>query len=288
MTHHQFCTLCHHDKFVALAASYRHTGLVQCEKCGFIFSEFVPSKEELMAHYAKYDRSKDISEITVKRYSELLNEFSVAISGRTILDVGCGKGEFIEVAINNGWTCHGTELDDYAVELCRQKGIQIFQGSLREYQPKQLLDVITSFEVIEHINNPDEELRKIHALLKPGGLFYFTTPNFNSLSRYLLKGKWNVIEYPEHLSYFTSRVIDKKLHEIGFKKIHLDSTGISIQRLKTSAKKIPHGSTATNADQRFREKAESKPIYKLIKSSGNLLLNTLHLGDTLKGLYRKV
>jgi 2-polyprenyl-3-methyl-5-hydroxy-6-metoxy-1,4-benzoquinol methylase len=288
MNRHQSCTLCHHDKFVALAAPYRHAGLVQCAKCGFVFSEFIPSQEELVAHYAKYDRSKDISEITVKRYSELLNEFSNAISGRTILDVGCGKGEFLEVALNNGWVCHGTEFDDHAVELCRQKGIQIFQGPLREYQPTQLPDVITSFEVIEHINNPDEELRKIYALLKPGGLFYFTTPNFNSLSRYLLKGKWNVIEYPEHLSYFTARVIDKKLQEIGFEKIHLDTTGISIQRLKTSAKKVPHGSTESNADQRFREKAESKPMYKLIKSSGNLLLNTLQLGDTLKGLYRKV
>ncbi|GAB4132199.1 MAG: hypothetical protein Fur0041_03270 [Bacteroidia bacterium] len=281
------CTLCFSKDIHELDASYRHAWLVKCRQCGFVFSGRIPEYDELIAHYAKYQRGEAISPITVKRYEELLQTFSNKIKGRTILDVGCGNGDFLDVAASKKWNVYGTEFDPIAVDLCKQKKINIFSGTLKDFDLTDQLDVITSFEVMEHINNPDEEIQRIHQLLKPGGLFYFTTPNFNSFSRRFLKGKWNVIEYPEHLSYFSPSVIDNTLRGAGFEKIYLKTTGISIQRFRTSLKNTPHGSTTSNADQSFRANAEKNILLKGVKNLANFILSSTNSGDTIKGLYRK-
>ncbi len=80
-------------------------------------------------------------------------------------------------------------------------------------------DVITSFEVIEHINNPSEELNTFNRLLRKKGLVYVTTPNFNSLLRYRFKAAYDVICYPEHLSYYTKSTIKNYFKNQDFKEL---------------------------------------------------------------------
>ena len=94
------------------------------------------------------------------------------------------------------------------MEICSKKGIYMKKGVLnpKDYNSQEF-DVITSFEVIEHINNPREELQNFYKILRKGGMVYCTTPNFNSLLRYRLKEKYNVICYPEHLSYYTPKTL---------------------------------------------------------------------------------
>jgi 2-polyprenyl-3-methyl-5-hydroxy-6-metoxy-1,4-benzoquinol methylase len=75
------------------------------------------------------------------------------------------------------------------------------QGALDpvNYGP-EFFDVITSIEMTEHINTPVEDVSRMATILRRHGLLYITIPNFNSLSRRLLKSRWNIIEYPEHHS----------------------------------------------------------------------------------------
>jgi 2-polyprenyl-3-methyl-5-hydroxy-6-metoxy-1,4-benzoquinol methylase len=70
-----------------------------------------------------------------------------------------------------------------------------------------MFDIVVLIEVIEHINNPLEMVRNIHKILRKGGLLYVTTPNFNSLERYLLKSNYNFISYTKHLCYYTKKII---------------------------------------------------------------------------------
>ena len=79
-------------------------------------------------------------------------------------------------------------------------------------------DVIVSSETIEHINNPRQEISNIHQLLRKGGLLYVTTPNFNSYVRRFTKAQYDIIKYPEHLSYYTKKTLNKLLKQTGFKK----------------------------------------------------------------------
>jgi 2-polyprenyl-3-methyl-5-hydroxy-6-metoxy-1,4-benzoquinol methylase len=280
---HTSCLLCQSKALDPLPEEYAHAYLVQCKSCGLVFGSRIPTQEELQAHYAQYPRNTSISPVTVKRYEELLEKMEPWRKTNKILDVGCGDGHFLEAAKRKGWDVYGTEFTDEAIASCRAKGINMFKGSIQSYNENNF-DVITSFEVLEHINDGREHVRKIHSLLRAGGLFYFTTPNFSSLSRKKLGGKWNVIEYPEHLTYYTTSTITRLLTEAGFKKRSMRTTGFSPQRFNLSK------GTATrpgNSDESLRLAIEEKAHLRLAKNIANGLLNLFRAGDTLKGFFTK-
>ena len=205
-THHN-CIICS-SKFLIPLKEYESTHLCKCNSCGFVFSQKAPTQEELTTHYQGYGRNDHLSPITVKRYQELLDQLEKYRKTNRLIDVGCGIGYFLDEAKKRGWEVYGTEFTDEAVQICRDKGIQITKGKLDTTNYKEgMFDVITSFEVIEHINNPVEEVRDFSNILRKGGVVYATTPNFNSLLRYRLKSAYNIICYPEHLSYYTPKTI---------------------------------------------------------------------------------
>ena len=163
------------------------------------------------------------------------------------------------------------------------------QGVLnpQDYEPASF-DVITFIEVLEHINNPREELKKFHSLLREGGALYITTPNFNSLSRRMLKEKWNIIEYPEHLSYYTPQTIHKLLTESGFKKAKLSTSGFSPSRVGIySGNTTSEQSSPKAQEEHLREVMEQNTLMQFAKQIINGILNVSNAGDTIKALYIK-
>jgi 2-polyprenyl-3-methyl-5-hydroxy-6-metoxy-1,4-benzoquinol methylase len=149
-------------------------------------------------------------------------------------------------------------------------------------------DVITSFEVIEHINNPREDTSHIYNFLRKGGLFYLTTPNFNCYLRFHLKADYNVIVYPEHLTYYTKRTLKKILREQGFKAVKVLTTGISITRLKTSKKvKSEKLVSKESSDEKLRQQIAKKWYLESMKIIANKLLTIFGIGLSLKGYFIK-
>jgi predicted SAM-dependent methyltransferase len=149
-------------------------------------------------------------------------------------------------------------------------------------------DIITSFEVLEHINNPQEELTNFNTLLRTGGLIYLTTPNFNSLLRYRLKERYDVITYPEHLSYYTPRTLKHLFIKAGFQKQQIQTTGISLTRLRTSqGQKSQAFISETSDDEQLRNKIEDKSHLQLAKKVVNGTLTFFGVGDSLKGWFIK-
>ena len=149
-------------------------------------------------------------------------------------------------------------------------------------------DIITSFEVIEHINNPREELNNFHKLLRKGGITYVTTPNFNSILRYRLKSAYNVICYPEHLSYYTPKTLSKVFNKSRFKTNKIITTGFSFTRLKTSKGRSNQPIISKQSDdEKIRNLAESNKLVGALKVTINQLLTFFGLGDNLKGWFVK-
>jgi 2-polyprenyl-3-methyl-5-hydroxy-6-metoxy-1,4-benzoquinol methylase len=284
------CLICQSSDIKPLKG-YEEVGLTKCRQCGFVFMKQVPSGEELHAHYSKYSYSREpyLSPITVKRYHELLDRFDDYRKTNCLLDVGCGVGFFLREAKSRGWQVFGTEYSDEGVKKCLEKGIEMRHGKLDAGQfPGVTFDVITSFEVIEHINNPAEEMKEISKLLRSGGLFYVTTPNFNSISRNILKQKWNIIGYPEHLSYYTPKTLNRLMKRSGFRSQKILTTGISVTRYKTS-KKVSNEKliSSSSSDELLRKRIESKKYLKLAKQVINKLLSLSGKGDNLKGFFIK-
>lgn len=288
MNEHHKCLVCS-SKVLLDLHDYMDHHLSQCKKCGFVFAKKIPSDKELEEHYKGYGRNDYLSPITIKRYNELLNTFEEFRKTNKILDVGCGIGYFLEVAKERGWDVYGTEYTDEAIQICSSKGINMQKGILssRNYQNEEF-DIITSFEVIEHINNPIDELTNFYKVLRKGGLVYLTTPNFNSLLRYRLKSEYNVICYPEHLSYYTPKTLKKLFTCVDFKTKKIESTGISLTRLKTS-KGVSKQSfiSKESDDEKIRSQIENKKHLQFLKYLVNRILTIIGKGDALKGYFIK-
>lgn len=269
---------------------YEKNYLVKSKSSGFVFCSKIPTEEEILNHYNNYPIGYGAdSAITTIRINEVLDEFEKFRKTNKMLDVGCGPGLFLIEAKKRGWEVYGTEFTDNQLNYLKDKGINTLKGKLtNESFEDELFDVIISSEVIEHINNPVEEMQQFHRLLRKGGLVYITTPNFNAIERFLLKGDYNIIEYPEHLCYYTPKTIHLLLTQSGFKKLKITTTGISIAQIKKSLKRKKKETTENVAsDEALREQLETG--YKRhIKSFINGLLNFFGIGNSLKAWYVKV
>ncbi|GAB5418337.1 MAG: hypothetical protein Crog4KO_15590 [Crocinitomicaceae bacterium] len=246
--------------------------------------------QELVDYYSNnYERTNYLSPITVKRFNEILDRFEPFRKTGKLLDVGAGYGFFMEVAKQRGWDVYGTELTDEAVEHCESKGLKMFKGEFHKIDfEKESFDVIVSIEVLEHLNTPRNYVNQAHKILRDDGVLYLTTPNFNSVLRYRLKDQYNVIEYPNHLCYYTPHTLQKLFSESGFNKVDVKTTGISLTRLRTSQGKSDQEFVCeTSDDEMLRYRIERNPALRAMKSSTNGVLNLLKMGDSLKGYFQK-
>lgn len=279
------CILCNSSGLENLDEYSQHY-LVQCRKCGFVFSQRIATEEELIKFYSRYHINEPLSLVTMKRYDEWLDNLEAYRLTNNLLDIGSGDGYFLERAKQRGWNTYGTEFTQRQAEVAEAKGIRMHKGILNpaNYSPG-LFDAITSIEVIEHINNPNDEVRKINSILRTGGVVYVTTPNFNALSRYYFKNRWNIFAYPEHLSYYTRSTLSRLFRSNGFKVSRFESTGISLKRYKQSS--TGDRSTIFTIDEKVRQRTEDNLIFKSAKKIINFFLTLTNKGDTLKGLFVK-
>jgi 2-polyprenyl-3-methyl-5-hydroxy-6-metoxy-1,4-benzoquinol methylase len=282
------CLVCGSTKIKSMEGEYARAQLKKCRNCGFVFAGLEPDDQELMAHYAQYPRERSISWVTEKRYVEILSGFAPFRKSNRIFDFGCGSGHFLKVAMNHGWEPYGCEYDEPARSACRDKGVSVFSTDTDLTSFYGTFDIVTSFEVLEHLKQPGPSVRLAFDLLRPGGAFYFTTPNFNAISRRLLGASWRIISFPEHLCYFTPKTINRLIQSYGFEKRYIQTTGVTIASNLTS---INNGRVSVKDSARFeqsiRERSEKKKLYGLAKHTVNLLLNSCRAGDTIKGLYVK-
>ncbi len=287
---HKQCIVCHSTEIKNLKR-YSKDYLVQCKNCDLVFSQKIPSYTELYNYYQNYSIQEDysISLITLQRYKEILNSLESFRQTNRILDVGCGQGDFLMVAKELGWEVYGIEFSEKLYNYCSQRKLNVFRGTL-ELHANQLptFDIIFSFEVLEHINTPNTEIQLFNKLLRKGGAVYVTTPNFNSIMRFLLKDKYNAICYPEHLTYFTPKTLKYSFEKNGFSTKWLRTTGISVSRLVNSINPSKnHTNSIESEDEKLRKTIESKKFLKILKGTANTLLSITKTGLTIKGLFTK-
>ena len=268
------------------ASSYLH----KCSDCSFVFSTEVPSETDLVKHYeSNYNITSYFSPITRKRYEELLEKFEPFRKTNRILDIGCGLGFFLEVAKEKSWEVYGLELSDKGYNECVKKGIPVAKTTIEntELDPESF-DVIVSIEVIEHVISPLKLITQSNRFLRKGGATYVTTPNFNSYLRMQMKEQYDVINYPTHLCYFTSKTLRKAFESNGFNTRFIKATGMSVTRVKTSkGKSNQEYVSETSDDEMLRHRIESNAFLRGTKHLINSGLTSFKLGHSLKGFFIK-
>lgn len=137
-----------------------------------------------------------------------------------VLDIGFGRGEFLQRAKRLGWECHGVEVSSTSVEWGRELGFHAkqFDGSFQEPldYPDGCFDLISANSVLEHVHNPRLLLQECSRLLKPGGTLLLLVPNFECRDKELLGEHWRMWYVPQHLFHFTAENIATLLAGYGF------------------------------------------------------------------------
>jgi SAM-dependent methyltransferase len=129
-----------------------------------------------------------------------------------LLDVGCASGRFLRRAIDAGWKGEGVEPCETLVRKARQvlgSEAQVHFATLQAAPiAKAAFDVVTLWDVLEHVTDPIGFLGLVSSLLKPGGLLFANVPNLDSIQARLLRSKWPLL-LPEHLNYFNLNSLKK-------------------------------------------------------------------------------
>ncbi len=157
------------------------------------------------------------------------NKFSKSISKMRVGDIGAGVGIFIEELKKlslSGLDIEAIEPSNYMAKICREKNIFVRQSMLENLVDKIVpYDLLTSFELFEHLQNPLKFLKDCSNLLNPGGYLYMTTLNSHGFDIQVLWEKSNSIFPPHHLNFFNPISMKNILKIIGFKNIEIDTPG---------------------------------------------------------------
>ncbi len=176
--------------------------------------------------YAGYSNTDDFRREEFSYQLEQINRFHP--KGGRLLDVGCSTGEFLEMASQTGrYVVDGIDISSEAARAASARlKKNIFAGTVDNIPvAPESYDVVTAWEVIEHMAEPAKFLRTIRRLLKPDGLLCLSTPNTNKL-RNRFPGKPRDIFFipPEHLLYFSGRNLRLLATNCGYFPLTIDAS----------------------------------------------------------------
>lgn len=204
-----------------IAAGDRETlDLYRCVACGHGFSPLTVPPETIASWYAanEPDTAYVAAETARRRTARrVLTRLERLRSPGRLLDIGAGPGFFVAEALARGWQAEGLEPDQWAVAEAARRGTPITQGTDQDLSslPPASFDVVTFFDVIEHVVDPIELVRRVHHVVRPGGWVVLTTPRFDSAVARLMNTHWYAI-FPAHLHYFSRLSLTRTLSTAGF------------------------------------------------------------------------
>jgi len=203
----------------------------KCETCGTLFLFPPPGQTETESIYGKeyfagakegfgyvdYDADKAAMRSVFERY---LRDFERILgkAGR-LVDIGAATGYFMKIAEERGWVTHGIEISAYAADFGRSRGLDIETGTIHTATfEKESFDLVTMWDILEHVPDPALDIGKACSLLKPGGLLAINTPDSGSRFAKLRGPSWHLLVPPEHIFYFNRKSL----------KLLLDRNGLEI------------------------------------------------------------
>ncbi len=225
------CILCGNDNTPSLTIErYGYTfSTVKCRQCGFVSIEPRPGKESVEQLYKmdyfhgegfdksiNYMESLNKIEINKPLFQSRLETIERFSPKGTILDAGCGVGDFLLTARERGWNVEGVEISEDAANVCRQNGITVYTTTLETLAMRDTYDCIIMVEVIEHLMDPTAVLENCHRALKSNGILVIQTGNIESIYARLARERWFYFLYG-HLNYFSPRTLGSLLERQQFK-----------------------------------------------------------------------
>lgn len=223
MIHYEYCPICEakniQEKFVVkdYTVSGEEYMLYQCNDCSFVFTQDIPSQEEIGAYYASQNYISHsntqkglvnnlyhkVRKITLASKCKMIIAETKTVKGN-LLDVGCGTGAFLNEMKTAGWNITGLEPDETARKNARELFNIDSQPSPELFAlPAGSYDAITMWHVLEHVHQLHEYVEQLKNLLKPGGRLLIAVPNYTSHDADHYQRFWAAYDVPRHLYHFS-------------------------------------------------------------------------------------
>ncbi len=225
---HVVCDFCGRNDYKQWASKYE-INVVRCNNCGLLYSNPRLTREELSAFYKgeyfKEGGNYTEDEMRMRQYKVDMNDFAkVCEPGGKILDVGCALGLFL-ARLPDTWEKYGIDVSKEALELGRrQYDLDLSHGELpctNHFKP-EFFDVVYMRATLEHVQSPKAYVKKIHEILKPGGILVISNlPNLSSLAARLYRSDFRLLLPRQHLYHFTHATIRKYLDLFSFDVIRI-------------------------------------------------------------------
>lgn len=230
--------------------------IMVCEDCGLLYTTPKPSDEKLGDYYKsdEYYSHQENKKGFIPRVYEavksvnLKHKIAIATQGKEpyrLLDIGCGVGDFLHFAEQNGWQCTGAEPSEDAASIAKKRiKAEIMLPKDLEKLPDKSFDVITMWHVLEHVSDLQWQVNQLNRLLKKGGRLVIALPNFRSYDAQYYKDKWAAYDVPRHLNHFSQDSIAKIFNINGLvkkttQKLVWDAFYISFMSEKYRQKSLP-------------------------------------------------
>lgn len=207
-----------------------HGQIVQCKECGYTYVNPRIDADELIGAYDAVEDETYLAarlgrELTFRKHLQALEKQIGPANGRSLLDVGAYVGVFVEVAESAGWQAWGVEPSAWASAQAQRRGLHVIHGTQEAdaLQDKQF-EVITMWDVIEHVDDPSGEMARAYELLQPGGVLVVHTMDIDSLTARVLGKRWPWY-MDMHIHYFSRRTMHAMLQKNGFEIVWTGTQG---------------------------------------------------------------
>lgn len=214
--------------------------LKKCSACGLIMLDCKDDYSKIIKNYYKkeyfqgdkkscgyFDYSRD-KQIILKNMMNYFNIVSSYKKNGNLLDIGCAYGYFVELATNKGYVSYGIDPSDYAIKEARKRlsTKKVFKAKISDLKVKKgFFDVVTMFDVFEHLHSPKADLKKIKSMLKPDGLLVIETGDTGSTWAKIFGKRWTFFNPPQHVYYYNKENIRYILEQIGYEILEIKKIG---------------------------------------------------------------
>ena len=218
--------------------------IVECEECHLLYTTPRPDAGEIGKYYQSknyYSHQENKKGFIPKLYEavkkvNIKHKFKIATQGLNtgkMLEIGCGVGDFLHYAEQNGWECYGAEPSEDALKILQSKtNANVVKPEEIEEFPDASFDLICLWHVLEHVDNLKWQIDQLKRLVKPNGRIVIALPNYQSYDACYYRDKWAAYDVPRHLNHFSdvfmrNELTDNNMRYVKSEKLVWDSYYIS-------------------------------------------------------------
>nr|WP_262899600.1 class I SAM-dependent methyltransferase [Chryseosolibacter histidini] len=251
--------------------------LIKCENCKLVITSPRPTNEALGRYYLSddyvshakkskglFDKVYKTSRLYTLRWKLNLVKENLRSKGNssTILDFGCGTGEFLQTCKQNGFVTTGVEPSDIARAHAAELTAGKVHSTLEEVEGS--FQVITLWHVLEHVPDLNQKIEQLKSKLEKDGIMFIAVPNHQSYDARTYQERWAGYDVPRHLWHFSEPTMSQllKKHGLTLEKIipmKLDAFYVSMLSEKHSSGRSSIGGFIQGFVNGFRSNALAKP-----------------------------